>query len=284
MDDSKKKGDDDKPAPDEKWVDRLKASGGAQPTGVTTYIGLLRESPADSSSYHLYRTLDMSTYLEIQKADVLHLENLTADKSPFGSLGGTRVYVRLGAQVTSIRTSMSSFSAGSGDEFDLDIQLGGRRSAAGTGGGGGPQTIPDTGCGPDCETIAPFTDPDSATCNTCAFTCQGCPNTIDTCPCITNFGGATCAPACRPLTPACETVWATCQTCPTNCATCNTCQTCQTNCGTCATQCGTCATHCGTCHTCRTRCGQETCRACTHIFTQCNQHTCGPGAGCGVTP
>jgi hypothetical protein len=275
--DEKKKGDSDKPAPDEKWVERLRSTGGGTPTGVTTYVGLLRQSPADSNAYHLYLTLDMGSYLQIQKDDVLHLENLTPDKSPFGSLGGSRVYVRLGAQVKSVRTSTSSFSAGAPDEFDLDIRLGGRPQRA-TGGGGGPQTIPDTGCGPDCDTIQPFTDPDSATCNTCAFTCQGCPNTIDTCPCITQ-GGATCAPICQPITRGftCLTNCGTCNTCQTNCGTCNTCQTCRTNCGTCQTQ-------CGTCHTCRTRCGQETCRACTHIFTECNQHTCGPGRGCGVTP
>ena len=282
MDDGKKKGDPEKPAPDEKWVERLRSTGGGAPTGVTTYIGLIRQNPADAGSYHLYLTLDMGSYLEVQKADVLHLENLPPDKSPFGSLGGSRVYVRLGASVRSVRTSTSTFTAGTPDEFDLDVRLGRRRRA--TGGGGGPDTIPETGCGPDCETIAPFTDPDSATCNTCAFTCQGCPNTIDTCPCITEAGGATCRPLCLPLTPGCPTNWQTCQTCQTNCATCNTCQTCATNCGTCRTNCGTCQTQCGTCHTCQTRCGQETCRACTHIFTQCNQHTCGPGRGCGVTP
>jgi hypothetical protein len=277
MDEEKKKGDPQKPSHDEKWVEKLSAAKGGTPAGVTTYVGLLRESPADNTAYHLYLTLDMGSYLQIQKDDVLHLENLPPDKSPFGSLGGARVYVRLGATVKSIRTSTNTFSAGAADEFDLDIRLGGRRTA--TGGGGGPQTIPDTGCGPDCGNIPPFTDPDSATCNTCAFTCVGCPDTINTCPCPPTGGGFTCFPICRPITRSftCVTNCGTCNTCATNCGTCNTCQTCRTNCGTCQTQ-------CGTCQTCQTRCGQETCIACTHIFTECNQHTCGPGRGCGVIP
>jgi len=269
MDDSKKKGAG-KSSPDESWVDKLDARG-ASPQGVTSYVGLLRQSPSDDDTYELYLGLDMRSHLRIQKADVVHWENLSPEKSPFGSLGGCRVLVRKGARITSVRTATSTFESGAADDFDLDIRLGARASV---GTGGGNQTIPDTGCGAECETIPPFSDPDAG-CNTVPATFCGCTGqcTIDTCPCIPTQAGKTCGANCqftKSFTCTCPTQFF--GTCQTNCGTCNT------NCGTCATQCGTCATHCGTCrvNTCNTKCGQETCVACTHIFTQCNQHGCGP--------
>src|SRR6516225_6971819 len=117
MDESKKKLPP-KDAPDERWVERLGAERGKTPPGVTTYVGLLRQSPDDPKSYQLYRTLDMSSCLHIEKADVVHIEELAPDKSPFGSLGGARVFVRRGAKVVSVRTATSTFEAGE-DEFDL---------------------------------------------------------------------------------------------------------------------------------------------------------------------
>jgi hypothetical protein len=263
MDESKKGDRSNKPTPNEKWVERLGGQGAETPTGVRTYVGLIRQSPSDPNVYHLYLTLDMGSSLHIQKQDVVHLEDLPPDQSPFGSLGGSRVYVRVGAKIKSVRTATSTFEAGAADEFDLDIRLGPRA----TGGGGGPQTIPDTGCGQQCETIPPFTDPDVGPCKTSPVTFCGCTQqcTLDTCVCPPTAGGKTCGVNCQ-ITRA--------FTCVTNCGTC---KTCQTQCGTCRTNCGTCQTQCGTCHTCQTKCGGETCVACTHIFTQCNQHTCGGG-------
>jgi hypothetical protein len=279
MDDPKKKTPPPaKLTPDEKWLERLGARAGEKPAGVTTYIGLLRQNPQDDTEYQLYQTLDMGSCLHILKADVLHIEELSVDKSPFGSLGGAKVFVRLGAKITQVRTASSTFTAGAADDFDLDIRLGATPQATGTGGGGGGgQTIPDTGCGDECTKTPPFSDPDVGPCHTVPNTFCGCTGkcTIDTCGCP-----PTGQPTCQ-CTPPTHTNCA--QTCIlTNCGTCQTCQTCATNCGTCvtcktcATNCGTCATHCGTCaaNTCATKCGQATCIACTHVRTRCPGQTC----------
>jgi hypothetical protein len=266
MPDGRKKSDAGKP--DETWVDRLGGKG-SKLTGVTSYVGLLRESPDDASAYELYLGLDMRSYLQIKKEDVAHWEDLPKEKSPFGSLGGCRVYVRHGATIRSVRTTSRTFETGAADEFDLDIRLGPRAALAAP---GDNQTIPDTGCGAACETIPPFTDPDAGGCQVItAFNTCNCTVFNGTCPCIPTEQGKTCGVNCqitRSFTCTCNT----CQTCQTNCGTC------ATNCGTCATQCGTCNTNCGTCrvNTCNTKCGQETCGPCTHIFTQCNQHGCNP--------
>ncbi|MEP6600706.1 MAG: hypothetical protein ABJB49_02715 [Nitrospirota bacterium] len=262
MDEGKKKGNRaGKPAPNQTWVERLGVQGAETPTGVTSYVGLLRKSPNDESVYELYLGLDMGSCLHIQKADVVHWEDLPQDRSPFGSLGGCRVYVRDGAKVKSVRTATTTFESrpSPADEFDLDVRLGSRAAFAST---GGNQTIPDTGCGNACATLPPFTEgcltnPPNFCGGNLTLQC-----TIDLC--FPTAGGKTCGVNCQ-ITRA-----FTCNTCPTNCGTC------ATNCGTCATNCGTCATHCGTCrvNTCNTKCGQETCIACTHIFTQCNQHGC----------
>ncbi|MGH7459976.1 MAG: hypothetical protein ACREMA_02970 [Longimicrobiales bacterium] len=253
MDDSGKKRDrGDNSVPDETWVQRL---GGA---GVITYVGLLRQNPSDDDLYDLYLNLDMRSCLQIRKEDVVHWENLPPEKSPLGSLGGARLYVRLGATIRSVRTATNSFEAGAGDEFDLDIRLGAARRARAA---SDDLTIPDTGCGPACATIPPFTFPEG--CGEVA-TLQ-CP-TFDPLGCIpTQKGFSVCI--CGPFTQGiCGVTRGF--TCATNCGTC------QTNCGTCQT-CQTCRTNCGTCNTCNTRCGQETCGPCnTHLFTECNQNTC----------
>jgi hypothetical protein len=266
MPDNKKKSEGVGKSPDSSWVDHLGGQGATAPTGVTPYVGLLRESPDDESMYQLYLGLDMRSCLYIQKADVAHWEDLPKEKSPFGSLGGSRVYVKDGAKIKSVRTTATTFESGAVDEFDLDIRLGSRSGFAAA----GNQTIPETGCGAACETIPPFTDPDVCQVATGFATCDRACTINDTCVCPPTRGGKTCGVNCqitRAFTCTCHTL----QTCNTNCGTCQTC-------ATCATQCGTCATHCGTCrvNTCNTKCGQETCVACTHIFTQCNQHGCNP--------
>jgi hypothetical protein len=257
--------------PDESWVKRLTAGTGDVPEGVTTYVGLLRRSPADANVYEVYLTLDMRSCLRVQSADVLHWEDLPADKSPFGGLGGSRIYVRRGATIQSVSTASSTFEAGAQDEFDLDVRLGARqatRLAAAE-----DQTIPDTGCGAACEGLPTFTFGADCGFLETAFPCVAteglCGATLNTCVCPPTQGGKTCGVNCQ-ITRA--------LTCATRCGTCRTCQTqcgtCQTQCGTCVT-CRTCRTNCGTCVTCNTRCGQETCGPCnTHIFTACNHNTC----------
>ncbi|MDQ3698225.1 MAG: hypothetical protein M3373_09395 [Gemmatimonadota bacterium] len=267
MADNKVKGGRGNPSgPDESWVKQLTSGTGEAPEGVTTYVGLLRQSPSDENIYWVYLSLDMRSCLHVQKADVLHWEDLPPDKSPFGSLGGCRIYVRLGAKVKAVTTSTNTLEAGAEDEFDLDVRLGARRGALAA--AAEQQTIPDTGCGPACEAIPPFTFGPNCGFLETAFPCVAtvglCGVTINTCVCPPTQGGKTCGVNCQ-ITRA--------LTCVTRCGTC---QTCQTQCGTCVT-CGTCRTQCGqnTCNTCNTRCGQETCGPCnTHIFTACNHNTC----------
>jgi len=233
----KKSGSSKQPSPHDKWLEKLAPTPGQTPIGVETYVGLLRQSPSDPDTYELFQSLDMSSSLQIRKQDVVHLEELASDKSPFGTLGGSKLYVRLGAEITSVLTSKSTFAAGSSatDDFDLDIRLGARRPIASPAAG---NTIPDTGCGVKCGQIPPYTDPD--------------------------------VKGCQLLTAACQK---TINTCHTNCGTCWTCQTCQT-CQTCGVTCQTCLTQCATCHTCFTHCGGAICDLQTHLATVCNPHGC----------
>lgn len=245
--------------------------------GLISYTGLLRRSPKQGY-WQLYPSLDMSLCIEIREEDIVHSEQLPPDQSSFGSLGGSQVFVKKDAKVTTTRTISRTHEAGEGgDEFDLDIRLGGGGArlaqqcfgteagttcAAECGGGG-------TGDAGTCLTCASCGD-------TCFRTCRDtCRTQCDTCP------GDTCLQTC-------DTCNQTCNTCRTRCgqATCNqTCQTCQTKCG--QATCNTCRTKCGqaTCNTCRTKCGQDTCQktecgtcpddtcvACTHVtcFNTCN--------------
>jgi hypothetical protein len=219
MNDSSKKDDDAKnPGPDETWVKKL----GGTPANVTIYVGLLRKSPSDENLYELYLTLDMGSYLQIQKTDVVYIEELPADKSPFGGLGGARVYVRIGAKIKSVKTATNTFDAGS-DEFDLDIRLGSR------GGAGVARLRSGTDCAVfDCLTIEAPTWADT--------TCQ------------------------RVLSADCTNDTCGVTRCGQTCATCVTCGTCNTQCGTCQTDCGTCHTQCGPCLTGgATQCRPATC-------------------------
>jgi hypothetical protein len=226
---------------EEEFVARSKAgTGGETPVGLTSFVGLLGRS-AREGCWLLYPTLDMATSLEIEEADVVYSEALPPEQSPFGGLGGTRVFVRRGARVTTARTVATTRRAGIDDDFDLDVRVG---KGAARGATAGWKVTLIASC-------------DNTNCPTCRNTCAPCP-TDHTC--------GTCADTC---------------TCDTRCGTCRTeCGTCQTQCGTCATPCGTCQT-CGqatclptcqdTCRTCDTQCFQETCR--TVCFGTCND-TC----------
>ena len=275
MADDKKGGDPKKPLQEDQIVKSLMGDATQPPTGLTNFVGLLYHS-SKAGYWLLYLTLDMSTCVEIQEDDIVHSEQLPPDKSPFGSLGGTQVFVRKGAKVTTTRTVTRTHEAG--DEFDLDIKLGGRAQQAlpaqcfgtqlGTtclaecGGGG-------TGDANTCFTCVSCGDTCFRTCrDTCRTLCDTCPG--DTC-------GITCDTCQTQCQNTCVTCAATCQTCQTKCgqATCQaTCQTCFTRCG--QATCGTCNTQCGqaTCDTCRTQCDTcpgDTCAACTHVtcFNTC---------------
>jgi hypothetical protein len=255
------------PLKEDEIISRLKASAGNVPTAVTSYVGLLGRSSREGH-WLLYTNLSMTRCIEIQEQDIIQSEQLPPERSPFGSLGGTRVFVKKGAKVVTTRTTSRTHEAG--DPFDLDIRLGGAKAvrprepcfgtemgttcAAECGGGG-------TGDADTCLTCVSCEGSCRATCfDTCRTLCDTCPG--DTCP--------TCQ--------TCNTNCGTCQTCPQT--QCNTCQTCATQCGTCPTQCGTCQTcqTCdqGTCQTCRTQCDTcpgDTCKACTHVtcFRTCGE-------------
>lgn len=267
MADDKKSGSP-KNVPQEARILSELASGSGKPSGVISYTGLVQRSPRDGY-WLIYPTLDMRLSVEISQQDILHTEELPPERSPFGSLGGTRIFVRKGATVTTTRSASSAHSAGSRnpDDFDLDIRLGsstasvaprdicfgtedGTTCAAECGGGTDDTCFTCVSCGDSCRITCNETC--GRTCNTCKTDCG---QTCDTCKtCQTNCGQQTC--------------YNTCQTCQTNCnqATCQTCQTCQTKCNQ------------VTCHTCDTQCKQatcvtcETCRACTHVtcFRTCD--------------
>ena len=239
------------PPQEDAIISRLKKGTGQTPTGVTSYIGLLGRSPREGY-WLLYLSLDMSHSVEISEADIVHSEQLPPERSPFGSLGGTQVFVKQDAKVTTSRTVSQTHQANEPpDEFDLDIRLGAGAAAAQL-----PLptrfTCPDSTCRTGCDTCP------GDTCVTCGGTCHTRCGTCVTCQtCQTRCNQATCAQ--------------TCQTCQTQCnqATCATCQTCQTQCGQ-----NTCHT-CVTCGTCQTRCNQQTCNTCrTHCDTCITCHTC----------
>jgi hypothetical protein len=241
-------------------ISRLKSGAGGAPTGLISYVGLTAQS-SRPGYWVLYLTLDMSRSVEIREEDIVHSEELPPERSPFGSLGGTRVFVRQDAQVTtSTVTSRTQDAASAADEFDLDIRLGAPVAHApcigtspgttclaecGGGTGAGETCLTCVSCGGSCRA-------------TCADTCR---TFCDTCP------GDTCGRTCNTCRTQCGD---TCATCATRCGTCNTCATQCGTCNTCATQCGTCQTQCNqaTCQTCRTQCDTcpgDTCRACTHV-------------------
>jgi hypothetical protein len=228
---------------------RLQSSPGQTPTGVTSFVGLLGRSPKQGY-WLLYLTLDMTKSVEIQETDIIHSEQLPPDKSPFGSLGGTRVFVKQDASVTTTQSvSRKHDASAAADEFDLDIQLGAVAP---------PIPIPRTDFGFTCDDTCPRTQ-----CDTCPRTqCATCRT------CNTHCGQNTCTPTCQ----TCNTQCGTCpgNTCNTQCGTCPA-NTCNTQCGTCPGN--TCNTQCGTCQTCQTKCQQNTCPR-TQCDTCITCHTC----------
>jgi hypothetical protein len=172
---------------------RLRPAPGQAPVGVTSYIGLLGKSPKEGY-WLLYLTLDMSQWVEINEADIVYSEQLPPDRSPFGSLGGTQVFVKQNATLITSKTVSQTHPANEPpDEFDLDVRL-----------GGGASAIPLAATvGVTCQGCVQ-TQCNQATCantcpNTCANTCPNtCPNTCNTCnTCRTQCNQPTCADTCR---------------------------------------------------------------------------------------
>ena len=254
-----------KPLEEDSIASRI--ANGDIPTGVAAYVGLLTRGAAEGR-WRLYLDLGMTRCIECRDEDVVYSEKLSSEQSPFGSLGGTRVYVKKGAEIVTTRTVSRTFRAGVEDEFDLDIQLGGP---------GGVQVAPCFGTSPGTTCLAECGGGTGAgnTCLTCVSCGDTCFRTCDTCRTLCDQATCdTCNNTCNTCRTQCGQ--ATCQTCQTKCnqATCRTCQTCQTRCG--QATCRTCQTQCGqaTCETCRTQCDTcpgDTCQACTHVtcFNTC---------------
>jgi hypothetical protein len=217
--------------------------------GVLPLTGLVSRS-AQEGHWLIYPSLDMGRRLEIAEADILDFEPLSAEQSPFGRLGGTRVLVRKNAVIATTRVSARAGQAAE-DEFDLDIRLGAGKST--------PKDTCEgsedgTTCGLKCETDGC----DTNGCETDGCQTDGCETVGCTAGCLT----AGCAPT------HANTCKATCApTCLNTCA-----PTCKATCAnTCAATCHTCETKCQT-PTCPPHCKPET-AACTHV-------TCGNQPAC----
>jgi len=235
-----KKGNTPGKPQEEAILSRLK--GTAQtPTGVASFVGLLGRSPKPGY-WLLYLSMDMSRTVEIAEDDIVHSEQLTSDQSPFGSLGGTRVFVKQDAQVTKSQTSSQTqdASAAAADEFELDIRLGGAGAPVGA------LQIPTRTC-PD----------GTGPCGTCDGTCEGTCLKQHTC-------ARTCNTQCNQHT--CVDTQCNQNTCVNTQCNQQTCVNTQCNQNTCVnTQCDqkTCGfTYCGQ-HTCKTCPGPDnTCKTC----------------------
>lgn len=230
MEDSKSGG---KPPEEDPIAARLAGSG-----GVICYTGLVARSSREG--YWLINLrLDMSLSVEVRQEDIVHTEHLPPERSPFGSLGGSRVFVRKGSTVTITRTRSSTQQAGQpSDEFDLDLRFAAR---AQTGGGGQTPTAFINTCGAECGGFDPGTD---NTCFACTLDFFACPGTDQSC-------FFTCQATCI----------GTCQPCITGILACmkthNTCN--QATCHTCGLRCT--IVTCVTCHQCRFNPGTATCGA-----------------------
>jgi hypothetical protein len=121
---------------EEPIIARLRGKPGEPPAGLTSFVGLLGRSPRPGY-WLLYLNLDMSRSVEIAESDIVHAEKLSPEQSPFGGLGGTRVFVKRGAQVTHTSTQTQQASAAASDEFDLDVRPDRMGIARGTGAGMG---------------------------------------------------------------------------------------------------------------------------------------------------
>ena len=108
---------------EEPILSRLRDKPGEPPAGLTSFVGLLGRSPKPGY-WLLYLNLDMSRSVEIAESDIVHAEKLSPEQSPFGSLGGTRVFVKRGTQVTQTATQTQDAGAAA-DEYDLDLRLAG---------------------------------------------------------------------------------------------------------------------------------------------------------------
>ena len=161
--------------PQDPIVDRLRPSPAERPDAAVRMSGFLGDS--DRPGFRrLYFTRDLDYYADFRVDDVLQIEPIPAEERPFRGDQATRVTIRRDATVEYTRTH----TAQEVDEFDLDVQLRGRRT------GRAPAVMARMfGC-PTDDTCATQCGQD--TCDTCATQCGQ-----DTCnTCMTFCGQDTC--------------------------------------------------------------------------------------------
>ena len=197
---------------------KQRAAGGERESALPL-TGLVRRSPSPGR-WLIHPTLDMIRCLEIAESDIVDFEMLTAEQSPFGRIGGTRVLVKKNAE---IQTNWAA-SRLSDDEFDLDIQIGaaGGREPHDICEGSDDGTTCDAPCSDGCEQSAECGGSDD--CGGISGKCPTgeCPKTHHTCPtdcppatckgntCVNTFCDqpscqGTCETKCRQATCTCET-------------------------------------------------------------------------------
>jgi hypothetical protein len=206
--------------PQHPMVGRRRPDPAAPAQRVTVLVGL----PGDSDRpdhQRLYLTTALDYYAEFLVADIVHSEEVPADKSPFSGVEATKVEVSRDATISYTWSSTPHPV----DQFDLDVRLGQARSlmaaqipqtrfcltplcgtvVVGTAFCQSDLCATDDTCLPNnCQTLPTDIDcqtQDGPTCNnTCADTCGTCNQTqcLPTC-------DITCANTCQP--------WYTAQTC-----------------------------------------------------------------------
>jgi len=167
-------------------VEQLRPDPSQPASRAQTLVGLWGNS--DRPGFRrLYFTTALDSYAEFRVEDVLGVEDIPEDRSPFLGEQATRATLRHDAPVDITR----SRRIGAVDEFDIDVRFGRISSASNIFGGNfvscsEPCIKPATGLDDTCQ----------GTCDTQCGTCFG-DNTCSgaTCPqCVTDF----CRPPVRP--------------------------------------------------------------------------------------
>lgn len=172
--------------PQDPIVGRLRPDPAQPPEPTLAMSGFLGDS--DRPGFRrLYFTRDLDYYAEFRADDVVDMNAIPAEQSPFRGEEATRLTLRRDATVEYTRTR----TARPLDEFDLDVRLarsGGRFEKPKFISVGPPDSCFD--CPATPQTCGGETCPGAFTCghDTCGATCVGsCPG--DTCP-----GDRLCAP------------------------------------------------------------------------------------------
>ena len=225
----------------------------AGPPATLSLVGLLGDSDRDGRR-RLYLNTSLDYWVEFRTEDVVAVEDVGPDQTPFQGLDATRVTLVRSASVDYVHSRPAgddpfAVQPRSASLMRLDDAETWEAECPGPSWGGCPT---DFACPTNNECPSGWTVCKPRTCNCTDVTCETCAN------------GATCRGTCQD----------TCRTCATACGTCNTCA--NTCVGTCA---NTCAATCRTCGaTCRATCNADICetlvRCPTFAQTHCNTCRC----------